>query len=642
VLAPVQQAAANSSCFGGRLRGRMCRTWALVEAARLAQPLFGNAMDALSHDVLLVGGGGAGLRAAIAAAGVNPKLRIAVVSKVYPMRSHTVSAEGGAAGVVKPDDNLDEHAYDTISGGDWLCDQDAVEAFVKEAPQELLQLERWGCPWSREPDGHIAVRAFGGMKKRRTWFAADKTGFHMLHTLFQTTLKYEPITRYDEWFVTRLLVDDGRVQGVVAIELMSGKIHAITAKAVILCTGGCGRVFPFTTNANIKNGDGMALAFRAGAPLKDMEFMQYHPTGLPFTGILITEAARSEGGYMLNKDGYRYLQDYNLGKPQPRPVLRSMELGPRDRLSQAFVKEDQKGRTIQTPYGSIVHLDLRHLGEKVINTKLPFVRELCLKYQNIDPVKELIPVRPVVHYMMGGVSTDIEGATPLAGLYAAGEVACVSINGANRLGSNSLPECLVFGARAGRAAALHAAEQNAPNAKVLAQASDEQRRLETQFLHKTGGREHISTIREEMQTTVEKSAGIYREEASLTKGTNNLRELQERYHDINLDDRSRTFNTELEAALELGFMLDVAESIVQCALHRTESRGAHQRTDFPARDDNKFLAHSLIYRNPDGSSRVEYLPVKITRWAPGERVYGEQTQEQGKQQPQAISAERAS
>jgi fumarate reductase flavoprotein subunit len=580
-------------------------------------------MDASSHDVLLVGGGGAGLRAAIAACECNPKLSIAVVSKVYPMRSHTVSAEGGAAGAIREDDSLDEHAYDTISGGDWLCDQDAVEAFVKEAPQELSQLERWGCPWSREPNGHIAVRAFGGMKKKRTWFAADKTGFHMLHTLFQTSLRFEPITRYDEWFVTRLLVDEGRVQGVVAIELMSGRIQAITAKAVILCTGGCGRIFPFTTNANIKNGDGMALAYRAGAPLKDMEFVQYHPTGLPFTGILITEAARAEGGYMLNKDGYRYLQDYNLGKPQPKPVLRSMELGPRDRLSQAFVSEDQKGRTIPTPYGSIVHLDLRHLGEKLINTKLPFVRELCMKYQNIDPVKELIPVRPVVHYMMGGVSTDLDGATPLAGLYAAGEVACVSINGANRLGSNSLPECLVFGARAGKAAALFAAERDAPNGSVLTQARDERRRLESQFLFKTGGRERISTIREEMQTTVEKCAGIYRMGTSLAEGADTLRQLQERFADINLDDRSRTFNTELEAALELGFMLDVAESIVQCALHRTESRGAHQRTDFPTRDDNKFLAHSIVYRNPDGSSRVEYLPVKITRWAPGERVYGE-------------------
>jgi fumarate reductase flavoprotein subunit len=572
--------------------------------------------------VVLVGGGGAGLRAAIAIAQSHPRLRVAVVSKVYPMRSHTVSAEGGAAGVLRPDDSLDEHAYDTISGGDWLCDQDAVEAFVQEAPRELLQLEHWGCPWSREPDGRVAVRAFGGMKKMRTWFAADKTGFHMLHTLFQTSLAYPPIVRYDEWFVTRLLVDDGRVGGVVAIDLMSGRIETITARAVILCTGGCGRVFPFTTNANIKNGDGMALAYRAGAALKDMEFVQYHPTGLPFTGILITEAARSEGGYLLNKDGYRYLQDYNLGRPEPKPVLRSMELGPRDRLSQAFVKEQEKGRTIETPYGAVVHLDLRHLGERLIQTKLPFVRELCLKYQNIDPVRELIPVRPVVHYMMGGVHTDIRGATPLAGLYAAGEVACVSINGANRLGSNSLPELLVFGARAGRAAAEYAAAAPEPGPALLAQAEDEKRRLQRDLLHKTDGRERLAGLREEMQKTMEQSAGIYRSGESLARAADKLRQLQERFGHVALQDHSRTFNTELPAVLELSFMLDVAEAIVCCALRREESRGAHQRTDFPARDDGRFLAHSLIYRNADGSGRVEYLPVTITRWPPGERVYG--------------------
>ena len=579
-------------------------------------------MEVSAHDVLLVGGGGAGLRAAIAVAEVNPRLNVAVVSKVYPMRSHTVSAEGGAAAVIKPDDSLDEHARDTISGGDWLCDQDAVEAFVREAPEEMLRLEHWGCPWSREPDGHIAVRPFGGMKKMRTWFAADKTGFHMLHTLFQTSLKYTAITRYDEFFVTRLLVDDGRVQGVVALELATGKSHAILAKAVILCTGGCGRVFPFTTNANIKTGDGMSLAYRAGAPLKDMEFVQYHPTGLPFTGILITEAARSEGGWMLNKDGYRYLQDYSLGTPQPHPVLSSMELGPRDRLSQAFVKELEKGRTIDTPYGPVVHLDLRHLGEQVIDTKLPFVRELCSKYQGIDPVKELVPVRPVVHYMMGGVHTDINGATPLQGLFAAGEVACVSINGANRLGSNSLTECLVFGARAGKAAAAYAANQREPSGHILAQALDEQRRLEAQFLRKTGGHERIATLRQDMQKATEESAGIYRSGMPLLAAAETLRQLQERFQNIALDDHSQTFNTELVAALELSCMLDVAETIVHSALHRTESRGAHQRTDFPKRDDEKFLAHSLVCQQEDGSPRVEYLPVTITRWPPAERVYG--------------------
>ena len=538
------------------------------------------------------------------------------------MRSHTVSAEGGAAGVIGPDDTLDEHAYDTISGGDWLPDQDAVEFFVKEAPEELLRMEHWGCPWNREPNGRVAVRPFGGMKKERTWFAADKTGFHMLHTLFQTSLKYNAVTRYDEFYATKLLADDGQVQGVVAIELASGKIQAISAKAVILTTGGCGRVFPFTTNAAIKTGDGMSLAYRAGAPLKDMEFVQYHPTGLPFTGILITEAARAEGGYMLNKDGYRYLQDYNLGKPQPQPVLRSMELGPRDRLSQAFVKEFEKGRTLKGPYGDVVHLDLRHLGEKKITTKLPFVRELCLKYENLDPVKELIPVRPVVHYMMGGVHTDTNGATPLKGLYAAGEVACVSINGANRLGSNSLTECLVFGARCGRAAADFASTQRAPGRHLLAQAVDEETRLQNQFLHKAGGRERISEIREEMQRTMEQSAGIYRSRDSLEQAAAKLSELQERFRDIGLDDRGHAFNTELVAALELGSMVDVAESIIQCALHRTESRGAHQRTDFPTRDDQKFLAHSVVTRTADGTPAVNYLPVKITRWPPAERVYG--------------------
>ncbi len=552
-----------------------------------------------SHNIVVIGGGGAGLRAAIAIAETNPHLSVAIVSKVYPMRSHTVSAEGGAAAVAGDDDSLDEHAYDTVSGSDWLCDQDAVEAFVAEAPRELLQLEHWGCPWSRKPDGHIAVRPFGGMKKLRTWFAADKTGFHMLHTLFQRVLAYPDIVRYDEWFATTLLVDDGRVRGVVAIELATGRIEAILADAVIVCTGGCGRVFPFTTNSNIKTGDGMALSFRAGAPLKDMEFVQYHPTGLPFTGILITEAARAEGGWLLNKDGYRYLQDYDLGKPTPEPKLRSMELGPRDRLSQAFVHEQEKGRTVETPYGHVVYLDLRHLGADLIDAKLPFVRELCRDYQHIDPVTELVPVRPVVHYMMGGVHTDIHGATTLPGLYAAGETACVSINGANRLTT-------VRGA----------------SPAVEAQARTEAQRLEHALTRHGEGGERIAHIRTDMQATLETAAGIYRDGPTLTKAADQIRVLQERFAKVGLDDHSHTFNTELTAMFELSGMLDIAQTIIESALCREESRGAHQRTDFPKRNDEHFLAHTLVHRESDGTARVDYLPVTITRWPPGERVYG--------------------
>ena len=575
-----------------------------------------------AHDVLLVGGGAAGLRAAIAIAETNPALDVAVVSKVYPMRSHTVSAEGGAAGVIAEDDTIAEHIYDTISGGDWLGDQDAIEAFVDEAPRELLQLEHWGCPWSRQDNGRIAVRAFGGMKNMRTWFAADKTGFHMLHTLFQTSLKYPAVKRYDESFVTKLLVDDGTVHGVVAVELATGKIQAIAAKAVVLATGGGGKVFPFTTNANINTGDGMALAYRAGAPLKDMEFVQYHPTGLPFTGILITEATRAEGGWLLNKDGYRYLQDYDLGTPSPTPVMRSMELGPRDRLSQAFVHEVEKGRTIDTPYGPIVHLDLRHLGEKLIEAKLPMVRELCLQYERIDPVTELIPVRPVVHYMMGGVHTDIDGKAGLEGLYAAGETACVSINGANRLGSNSLPECLVFGARAGRAAAEHAAGAAAMPSVVEAQVTDEVRRLERLMARDSRLDDGTARIRDDLQTTMEDAAGIYRTGSSMEKGLDTFAALRERVAAVGVRDTSRSFNTELVGALELENLVDVGETILRSGLAREESRGAHQRTDFPQRDDERYLAHHLVRLDDDGTPKVEKLPVTITKWPPGERIYG--------------------
>lgn len=582
------------------------------------------------HDILIIGGGGAGLRAAIAAAETDPKLDIAIVSKVYPMRSHTVAAEGGTAAVIKENDSFAEHINDTITGSDWMADQDAVELFVKEAPAELIQLEHWGCPWSREPDGRVAVRPFGGMKIERTWFAADKTGFHLLHTLFQTSLKYDAIKRYDEYFALNLLVENGRCQGITALELRSGMVQPLLAKAVIICTGGAGRIFPFTTNGAIKTGDGMAMAYRAGVPLKDMEFVQYHPTGLPGTGILITEAARGEGGILVNKDGYRYLQDYGLGTPveitDPRhPQKRTMELGPRDKLSQAFIKEQEKGRTIPGPYGDVVHLDVRHLGEKKIDKKIPFVRELAKNYAGIDPVYELIPVRPVAHYMMGGIHTDIEAATPVAGLFAAGECACVSINGANRLGSNSLTELLVFGARAGKSAAAFAREHPHCDTPALeAQAKDEQERIRKNFIAKQGGKERIARLRTEMTATLESGAGIYRTESSLKETCNKLTELKERVANITLDDHSLTFNTELTAALELECMLDVAETVAYSALARTESRGSHQRTDHPKRDDEKFLAHSLAYHTEHGPPRIEYLNVVITRWPPAERKYGEQ------------------
>ena len=584
---------------------------------------------ALQYDIVIVGGGGAGLRAAIAIGETNPKLKIALVSKVYPMRSHTVAAEGGAAAVIKDNDSFNDHCLDTIGGGDWMCDQDAVELFVNEAPKELIQMEHWGCPWSRELDGTVAVRPFGGMKIERTWFAADKTGFHLLHTLFQTSLKYKNVIRHDEWFATKILVENGRCQGVTAIEMRSGILKVIAAKSVIMCTGGAGRVFPFTTNGAIKTGDGMAMAYRAGIPLKDMEFIQYHPTGLPGTGILITEAARGEGGILVNKEGYRYLQDYDLGMPldieDPKhPVKKSMELGPRDRLSQAFIKEREKEKTIPGPFGDVVHLDIRHLGKKKIDKKLPFVRELTKNYVGIDPVYEPIPVRPVVHYMMGGIDTNIDCSTILPGLFAAGECACVSINGANRLGSNSLTEILVYGARAGNAAAVFANEHSEINLEALEkQGADEYKRITRDFLQKDGGSERIATLRKEMHQVMEQSVDIFRSESGLKEACNKIEELKDRFSSILIEDKSLNFNTELTSALELENMIDVAESIIFSALSRRESRGSHQRTDFVNRDDENFLRHSLAYRT-EAESRIEYQDVVITKWPPGERVYGKE------------------
>jgi fumarate reductase flavoprotein subunit len=570
-------------------------------------------VEHLSHDVLIIGGGAAGLRAAIAAAEFNPKLDIAIASKVYPMRSHTVSAEGGMAAVLRTDyDNFDLHAYDTIKGSDFLADQDSVEFFVKEAPRESIRLEHWGCPFSRDPDGRISVRAFGGMSVKRTLFATDKIGFHLLHTLFQTSLKFENVKRYDEWFATSILVDNGRVDGVTAIDIRTGELVSILAKAVVIATGGCGRIYQFTTNGWIKTGDGMAMAYRAGAPLKDMEMVQYHPTLLPNTGILITEAARGEGGHLLNKDGERFLKRY---------VPNKMELGPRDILSRAEMTEIKEGRGLDGPYGSYVNLDLTHLGAETIEAKLPFVKELAEKYLGIDPVHEMIPVRPGQHYMMGGVHTDMHGFTGLPGLYAAGEVACISMNGANRLGSNSLTECLVFGAEAGLGAAQYATKQGAPSFgnPVQGLALEEEKRIYDRVLKPEKG-EKISTIRTEMQRGMEEHVGIYRDENNLKQACKIIGDLKQRMKNAVVEDKDHVYNTDLVSALELDFMLDVAETIAYTALARKESRGAHSRTDYPKRDDVQFLKHFVAYETGT-VPRIDTMPVTITRWKPEARVY---------------------
>ena len=580
-------------------------------------------MEIVEADVVIVGAGGAGLRAAIALAETDPALKIALISKVYPMRSHTCAAEGGAAGVIKKDDSLALHFDDTVGGGDWLSDQDCVEYFVNEAPKELLQLEHWGCPWNREEDGSVAVRPFGGMKKQRTWFAADKSGFHILHTLFQTTLQFPSITRYDEYFALDLLVDEGRCQGLTAMEMKSGMIKQFNAKSVIICGGGAGRMFPFTTNGAIKTGDGMALAYRAGVPLKDMEFVQYHPTGLPNTGSLLTEACRGEGGVMLNKNGRRYLQDYGMGPETPlgKPQLKTMELGPRDRVSQAYWHEVQKGNTVTTPWGECVLLDMRHLGEKYIDERLPLVRELAIAYLGVDIVKDPVPIRPVVHYMMGGISTNTKAATELPGLFAAGECACVSLNGANRLGSNSLTELLVFGKAAALSAIAHIKSVGPANKAALkAQADASQARIRELFL-RTDGKESMSGLRKEMMDTMEKNCGLYRTEEGLQEAVAKIVELRQRYNKVVLHDKSNVFNTDLFQVLELGSMLDCASALTVGALARKESRGAHQRLDFVERDDQNFLRHSMAYYQGQDTARIDYLDVVITKSPPGVRDY---------------------
>ncbi|GKV91132.1 fumarate reductase (quinol) flavoprotein subunit [Pectobacterium carotovorum] len=594
-------------------------------------------MQTFNADLAIIGAGGAGLRAAIAAAEANPQLKIALISKVYPMRSHTVAAEGGSAAVTQEHDSFDYHFNDTVSGGDWLCEQDVVEHFVKQCPEEMIQLEQWGCPWSRKPDGSVNVRRFGGMKIERTWFAADKTGFHMLHTLFQTSLKYPQIQRFDEHFVLDVLVDDGQARGLVAINMMEGSLIQIRANAVVLATGGAGRVYRYNTNGGIVTGDGMGMAFRHGVPLRDMEFVQYHPTGLPGSGILMTEGCRGEGGIMVNKDGYRYLQDYGMGPETPlgEPKNKYMELGPRDKVSQAFWHEWRAGRTVSTPLGDVVYLDLRHLGEKKLLERLPFICELAKAYVGVDPVKEPIPIRPTAHYTMGGIETDQNCETRIKGLFAVGECSSVGLHGANRLGSNSLAELVVFGRVAGEHAVQRAQAAAPANGTALdAQTRDIEQRLHD--LMNQEGTESWAKIRDEMGMSMEEGCGIYRTTDLMQKTVDKMAELKERFKRVKITDRSSVFNTDLLYTVELGHSLDVAECMAHSAINRKESRGAHQRLDegCTERDDVNFLKHTLAFYNPEGAPHLEYSDVKITKLPPAKRVYGAEgdTQEGSKKE----------
>lgn len=567
------------------------------------------------HDIVIVGAGAAGLRAAIAAATADPTASIGLVSKVYPMRSHTVSAEGGAAAVARDDDNFELHGFDTVKGSDFLGDQNVIKYFVEEAPKELALLENWGCPWSRNDDGSVATRAFGGMTVKRTWYATDKVGFHMLHSLFQQSMRFDNIVRYDEFFVTKLLVDNGRACGVASLDIRTGEMQAILGRAVIIATGGAGKVFPFTTNGMIKTGDGMSLAYRAGVALKDMEFVQYHPTGLPGTGILITEATRGEGGFLRNSEGSRFLVDYDYG------VGKKAELGPRDMISRAIIQEFEAGRGMPDKYGEHMNLDLTHLGEDAIMSKLPFVRELAKTYIGVDPVHEPIPVRPVVHYMMGGIDTDITAATGMPGLYAAGEVACASLNGANRLGSNSLTECLVFGASAGLNALEYAKGSDSGNESALTAEADEEAARIHAYRGSSRGEEKISNIRKELNHAMELGCGVYREQESMQQCVEDVESLKERAQHLKLDDSSKVFNTELVSALELQALIDVAETLVNSAVLRKESRGAHTCRDFPTRDDENFLHHSLAFYEPGARPRIGKSKVTLGHWVPEERKY---------------------
>ncbi|MDQ6766333.1 MAG: FAD-binding protein [Candidatus Eremiobacteraeota bacterium] len=557
----------------------------------------------LDHDVVVLGAGLAGMRAALEAA--RNGVSVAVVSKVHPVRSHSGAAQGGINAALGPGDSWEIHAFDTIKGSDYLADQDAVEVMTQEAPQDIIELEHMGVTFFRDTEGKLGTRAFGGASKARTYFVGDITGQALLYTLYDQILK-AGIKVYEEWFATALYSVDGACRGAVCIDMLTGELNLLRSKAVIVASGGMGRVYEPSTNALICTGDGIALAYRVGAPLMDMEMVQYHPTTLKGSGFLMTEAARGEGAYLLNADGERFMKRY-----APKMV----ELASRDVVSRAETIEIAEGRGID---GNVL-LDLRHLGRDVIMSKLPQIHEIALDFLGIDMVTDPVPVRPGMHYIMGGVKTDVHGATPIAGLYSAGECACVSVHGGNRLGANSLLDTLVFGRRSGVASADYAKKTSAISSGDTFLAS-EQRRIAALMTRPYAGETH-ARLRLELGTLMDAKVGVYRDEAGLNEALAAVQDLKRRYQSVAVGDKSRIYNQALTFVLELGYMLDCAEATVYSAITRTESRGAHSRIDYPQRNDAEWLKHVVIRQGEEGRPAIDFLPVTITKWPPQERTY---------------------
>jgi succinate dehydrogenase / fumarate reductase flavoprotein subunit len=567
--------------------------------------------DTIEHDLLIVGSGLAGLRAAIQAAKTSSKIKIAVISKLQVMRSHSVSAEGGTAAVLFPEegDSLESHVYDTVKGSDFLADQDVVERLVHEMPSEIYQLEHWGMPWSRREDGKIGQRNFGGYSFPRATYAQDKVGFYEMQTLYDTCQKFDNIEFFNEWFVTSIIHDGQRFCGITAIELSSGTFYTIKAKALIIATGGAGRVYSYSTYSLSSTPDGLDMAYRAGLALKDMEFVQFHPTGILPSGILITEAARGEGGYLINKDGERFMKRYASGL---------MELAPRDIVSRSMMTEILDGRGFKHETGvDCLKLDLRHLGDNVIKEKLAAIREISMKFSGVDPSNELMDVRPVCHYMMGGIHTDIDGATEIQGIWAAGEAACNSTHGANRLGANSTSECIVWGKITGELAARYVLDAKTSSFPLHLVTAEEKRIYDGIFRGR--GDANPYEVKQQLTDTMNEKAYVFRNEKDLVDGLKKLRELKEKTWK-HVDDKASEYNTNFTNVIELDSMFRIAEVILVGAIKRKESRGAHARTDYPARNDKNFLHHTLAYYDDKEPLLKEY-PVTITKYKPVERKY---------------------